>query len=119
MLLSQGRFWRASLTKDADAVVLALLRDSLPEDLAGLRELRIEVPLARWGLVVKHARRDRRLLGGALLDHTRQQDQLSAALAEDDLLCELQRVVADATLSLIEDERVMLGPPVEEAGTER
>jgi hypothetical protein len=119
MLLSQGRFWRASLTKDGDAVVVTLLRDSLPDDLAGLRELRIEVPLAKWGLAVKHARRDRRLLGGALLDHTRQQEQLSAALAEDDLLCELQRVVADATLSLVEDERVLLAPSVEETGAER
>ena len=54
MLLAQGRFWRSSLTRSSGLVVLELRKAALPEELQELRELRIEVPLARWNLLVKN-----------------------------------------------------------------
>ena len=47
MLLAKGRFWKVSYAKSASQVVLSMHRDSLPEDLRELRELRIELPLDR------------------------------------------------------------------------
>jgi hypothetical protein len=102
LLLAQGRFWRASVSKTEGSVILSMLKDSLPEDLRDLREFRVEVPLDRWNRVVKQARTDRKLLGGVLLDFTKQADLLSAAVGTDRLFGELQRVVLDATASLVE-----------------
>jgi hypothetical protein len=102
LLLAQGRFWRAAISKGETSVVLSMLKDALPEDLRELREFRIEVPLDRWNRVVKHVRTDRKLLGGVLLDFTKQDDLLSAAVGTDRLFGELQRVVLDATASLVE-----------------
>jgi len=107
-MLAQGRFWRAAVSKTEDSVVLSMLRDDLPEDLRDLREFRIEVPLDRWNRVVKHARTDRKLLGGVLLDFTKQEDLLSAAVGTDRLFGELQRVVLDATASLVENGALSL-----------
>ena len=101
-MLAQGRFWRAAVSKGEGSVVLSMLKDGLPEDLRELREFRIEVPLDRWNRVVKHVRTDRKLLGGVLLDFTKQEDLLSAAVRTDRLFGELQRVVLDATASLVE-----------------
>ncbi|MCP3915602.1 MAG: hypothetical protein GY711_08615 [bacterium] len=91
-----------ALSKAEDAVVLSLLRDSLPEEYRELRELKIEVPLESWNRVQKHARTDRKLLGGIMLDLTKQKDQLSAAVGSDRLFSELQSVVTDATITLVE-----------------
>lgn len=102
MLLARGRFWNIALSKTEDVVVLSLLRDWLPEDFRELRELKIDVPLESWNRVVKHARTDRKLLGGIMLDFTKQKDQLSLAVGSDRLFSELQRVVFDATASLVE-----------------
>jgi hypothetical protein len=103
LLLARGRCWHIALSKGGDQVVCSLSRDSLPEDLRELRELKIEVPLESWNRVVKHARNDRKLLGGIILDFTKQKDQLSTAIGRDRLYVELQRVVCDATVSLVEN----------------
>ncbi len=102
MPLARGRFWNVALSKAEDTVVLSLLRDSLPEEYRELRELKIEVPLESWNRVQKHARTDRKLLGGIMLDLTKQKDQLSAAVGSDRLFSELQSVVTDATITLVE-----------------
>ena len=110
MLLAQGRYWRASWSKSSDVVALALNRESLPEELREVRELRIDVPTDQWNRVVKQVRSDRKLLGGILLDYARPKDQLSAAIASDRLVGELQRVVLDATASLVETGALSLVP---------
>ncbi len=102
MLLAKGRFWKVSYTKSSGQVVLSMHRDSLPEDLRELRELRIELPLDRWNRVVKVARSDRKLLGGILLDFATHKDQVGVSVSNDRLFFELQRVLVDATVSLIE-----------------
>jgi hypothetical protein len=112
MLLAQGRFWRASLSKDR--VDLEVLKVSLPEDLEDLRDLRFEVPLGWWNRLVKHVRSDRKLLGGLLLDFARPKDRVGAAVGDDRLLVELQRVVLDATAALVEEEVLELRERSEE-----
>ncbi len=114
MLLGQGRYWQASVRKGSEAVVLGLLRDGLPEDLQELRDLQIEVPFPRWNGVLKHARSDRKLLGGMLLDYVRNKaagDQLAGALADDRLYGELRRVVVDTSAALVEEGLLALSPP--------
>ncbi len=101
MLLSQSRYWRAALSRDQAIVSLSVLRESLPGELE-LRELSIEVPLDKWNRVLRHVRSDRKLVGGVLLDFARQKDQVSIAIANDRLFGELQRVVVEATASLVE-----------------
>lgn len=108
MLLARGRFWNAGLSKAEDTVVLSLLRDSLPEEFRELREFKIEVPLESWNRVLKHARTDRKLLGGIMLDFTNYKDQLSVAVGNDRLFSELQSVVLDATVSLVESAALTL-----------
>ena len=132
MLLARGRYWQVMLskapkgsmvtkaskgaqgskggkgTKGEDRIVLSIVDDALPEDLFELRELKIEVPLETWNRVVKQVRIDRKLLGGIVLDFTKQKDQLSASLSSDRLYGELQRVVLDATASLVESEALTL-----------
>jgi hypothetical protein len=111
MLLAQGRYWRASLTRGA--IVLELRRASLPAELQELRELQIDVPLEKWTLVVKRIHADRKLLGGLLLDYARHKDRVGAAVSSDRLLAELRRVVLDATAVLVEEEALALVPPSE------
>ena len=108
MLLAQGRYWHATRAKGADEVELALLRDSLPDEQRELRELKVTVPLDRWNRVVKQVMADRKLLGGVLLDFAAPQDQLSAALGNDRLFGELQRVVVEGTISLVESGALSL-----------
>ena len=107
-MLAQGRFWRISLTKGEDAIVLGLHREMVPEELREIRELTIEVPLERWNRVVKHVRSDRKLVGGILLDFAKNKDHVSAAIANDRLFFELQSVVLDATTSLVERGSLVL-----------
>lgn len=102
MLLAQGRLWRVSLAKGEDSVVVGLQRDALSEELRALRDFRIEIPLDRWNRVIKHVRTDRKLLGGVVLDLVKEKDHLATALANDRLYGELQRVLLDASTSLVE-----------------
>jgi len=108
MLLAQGRYWRATLAKGRDAVVLDVLRASLPEDLQELKDLRIDVPLAKWNRIAKNVHSDRKLVGGLLIDFAKQKEQVVAAVSSDRLLAEWQRVVLDATTALIESGVLVL-----------
>jgi len=108
VLLAQGRFWRASLAKSAGVVTLEILKASLPEELYELKDMRVEVPLAKWNLVVKHMHSDRKLLGGCLLDFAKNKERVSAAVGNDRLLAELRRVVLDATIALVEAEALVI-----------
>ena len=110
MLLAQGRLWRATLARD-DGVALGVLRDHLPAELQELRDLRIEVPLERWNLVVRNAMSDRKLLGGILLDFANAKDAVATAVASDRSFAELQRVVLEATTQLLEQGRLVLSVP--------
>ena len=114
-VLAQGRFWRASLGKGSDAVSLTILRDALPPELEEVRDLKIEVPLVDWYRVVRQIRSDRKLLGGILLDFAKNKDQLSEVVASDRLFLALQRVVRDATVTLVEEGVLTLVPVAGEA----
>lgn len=108
MLLAQGRYWRAGLTRGA--IALELRRASLPEELQELRDLQVVVPLEKWNLVVKRIHGDRKLLGGLLLDFARHKDRVGTAVGSDRLMAELRRVVLDATSVLIEEGALSLVP---------
>jgi hypothetical protein len=108
VLLAQGRFWRASLVKGAGTVALEIFKASLPEDLYELKDMKIEVPLAKWNLVVKHTHSDRKLLGGLLLDFANNKERVSAAVGNDRLLVELRRIVLETTVVLVEEEVVVI-----------
>lgn len=110
MTLAQGRYWKATKVRDGSALALEVLRDGLAGDLEALRGLIVEVPLDHWNQVVKLARPDRKLLGGRLLDFANDADQLSAAIASDRVCGELQRVILEATTSLIEEGGVVVVP---------
>ncbi len=114
MTLTQGRYWRASLARGF--VVIEVLRSSLPDELAALRELRFEVPLRAWNRVVKHVHSDRKLLGGLLLDFATKKDRVSAAIGSDRLLTEFQRIVLDSTAALVEEEVLALSPGRQQRG---
>ena len=75
-----------------------------------LQELKIEIPLAKWSLVVKNVQSDRKLLGGVLLEFAKQKERVGAAVGNDRLYLELQRVITDATLALVETEALTLTP---------
>jgi len=108
VLLAQGRFWRASLNKGAGNINVEIFKASLPEDLYVLKDMKIEVPIAKWNLVVKHVHSDRKLLGGLLLDFANNKERVSVAVGNDRLLAEFRRVVLDATIVLIEEEVVVI-----------
>lgn len=110
MLLAQGRYWRSGLARSAGAISLELRRASLPEELYELRDLKIEVPLEKWNLVVKHVNSDRKLLGGLLLDFAKHKDRVSSAMSSDRLLAELRRVVLEATAVSVEEGVLMIVP---------
>jgi hypothetical protein len=89
-------------------VALEIFKASLPTDLYELKDMRIEVPLAKWNLVVKHMHSDRKLLGGLLLDFAKNKERVSAAVGNDRLLAELRRVVLESTVVLVEEEVVAI-----------
>jgi hypothetical protein len=108
MLLAQGRYWRATLAKGRDTVALDIVRTSLPEDLQELRELRIDVPLAKWNRIAKNVHSDRKLVAGLLVDFAKHKEHVVTAVSSDRLLAEYQRVVPDATTALIESGVLVL-----------
>lgn len=110
MILAQGRYWKAWLRKGSQALTLSLLREGLPAELQELRDLRIEVPFARWNGVLKHVRSDRKLLGGILLDFARDPDGLAAMLSDERLYGELRGVVLEASAALVEEGLLALSP---------
>ncbi len=110
MLLSQGRYWRAVLGKEASAVQLALHKETLSAEQSELRDLRIEVPLSRWNTLIKNVDSDRKLLGGILLDFASHKEYVSTAIASDRLLCELRWILLEATAALVEAEVVQVLP---------
>ncbi len=119
MLLAQGTSWRAELGRSSSRgaiVVLTLVRDGLPPELEAARELRIELPLARWNKVMKHVESDRKLLGGLLLDSANPEDALSPALAHDAVWLDLAGVSLRATARLIAKERLVLAQPEDASG---
>jgi hypothetical protein len=102
MLLAQSKIWRAEWVKSTGMLRLETAKGALTEDNPELRELKIEVPLAKWSLVIKNVQSDRKLLGGVLLDYAKHKERVSAAVGNDRLYLELRRVILDATLSLVE-----------------
>jgi hypothetical protein len=116
MLLARGKIWRARLNKNTGMVGLDIAKAVSSESNSELRELKIEVPLAKWGLVVKNVQSDRKLLGGILLEFAKQKERVSAAVGNDRLYLELQRVVLDATLALVEAGALTLTPPKPSVG---
>lgn len=110
MIVARGRYWRVSWNRGGASVTLEVLKGSLPEDVYDLRDLEIVVPLDKWTRVVKHVHSDRKLLGGLLLDFAKHKDKVSGAVASDRLLWELQRVILDATATLVEAEALILQP---------
>jgi hypothetical protein len=113
MLLAQSRHWRVSLARKRSAALL-VLGDLPPED-AELDGFEVEVPLARWNAIVRNAESDRKLLGGVLLDGATAKDRVARVVGSDPILCELQRVVRDATVALVEAGVVVIAPAVEES----
>ena len=107
-MLSQNRHWRASLGKTAGDFVLSLEKEELPEDWRVFKDFRLEIPVDRWNRVVKHVRTDRKLFGGVVLEFANQEDQLPAVLGHDRLYGDLQRVVQDATSTLVESGSLAL-----------
>ncbi len=97
-------------------VGLEIAKGALSEGSSELRELKIEIPLAKWSLVVKNVQSDRKLLGGVLLEFAKHKERVSAAVGNDRLYLELQRVIVDATLALLEAGVLMLTPPKRPAG---
>jgi hypothetical protein len=116
MLLARGKTWRARWIKDTGMVGLDIAKGGLNEGSSELRELKIEVPLAKWSLVVKNVQSDRKLLGGVLLEFAKHKERVSAAVGSDRLYLELQRVIMDATLALVEAGALTLTPPKQAAG---
>lgn len=102
MLLAQNRYWRVTRGKAAAEVVVSLEKEELPEEWREFKDFRLEIPVDRWNRVVKHVRTDRKLLGGIVLEFAKQEKQLPAVLSHDRLFGELQRVVQDATSTLVE-----------------
>ncbi len=115
MLLAQGRYWSARLQRKARSARFEVEGEHLPEELADLREFRIEIGLERWQRLVRTVYSDRKLFGGVLLDAAHPEALLSRVIATDRLVIELQRIVVDATIALVEAEALVIAPaPVEE-----
>lgn len=103
VLLAQGRFWHVRLVRRC--VVIALAREAQSEGLPGLE---VEVPVDRWNRVVKYVLSDRKLIGGILLDFARHKDHVATVISQDRLFFELQRVVLEATATLVENSILAL-----------
>ena len=106
MILASGRYWSVSLARDS--VSLGVRKSALPEDLLEVRDVRFDVPLAKWNRLVKNIQSDRKLLGGLLLDFAKHKDRVSLVVGNDRLLGEFRRSVLDATVALIEEGILVL-----------
>ena len=91
-------------------MALEVVGVSLPAELQELRELRIQVPLDKWNLVVKNVHSDRKLLGGVLFDFALHKDRVAAAVSSDRMLAELRDVILEATAAAVEEEALVLAP---------
>jgi len=111
MLLARGTIWRANWIKSTGMIGLDLVKGAVNASSSELRELKIEIPLAKWSLVVKNVQSDRKLLGGVLLEFAKHKERVSAAVGNDRMYLELRRVIADATLALVEAGALTLTPP--------
>jgi len=116
MLLARGKIWRVRWVKGTGMVGIDIAKAALNEGSSELKELKIEIPLAKWSLVVKNVQSDRKLLGGILLEFAKHKERVSAAVGNDRLYLELQRVILDATLALVEVGALTLTPPKPAAG---
>ncbi|HPG25134.1 MAG: hypothetical protein H6748_19265 [Spirochaetaceae bacterium] len=108
MLLAQNRHWRVTRGKGSKEIVIGLEKEELPEDWRDFRDFRLEIPVDRWNRIVKHVRTDRKLFGGVVLEFVNQEDQLPIVLGQDRLYGDLQRVVQDATSTLVESGTLAL-----------
>lgn len=99
-LLALSRVWRATLGRGE--ILIAVEREALSDEKREIRDFKMEIPLTKWSLVVKHVRNDRKLLGGVVLEFVNLKDQLAVVLGNDRLYGELQKVVIDASVSLVE-----------------
>jgi hypothetical protein len=70
--------------------------------------MKIEVPIGKWNLAVKHVHSDRKLLGGLLLDFANNKERVSAVVGNDRLLAEFRRVLLEATIVLVEEQAVAI-----------
>jgi hypothetical protein len=116
MLVARGTIWRVRWIKSTGMIALDIAKGALNESSSELRELKVEVPLAKWSLVVKNVQSDRKLLGGVLLEFAKHKERVSEAVGNDRLYLELQRVIVDATLALVEAEALTLMQPKRAAG---
>lgn len=116
MLVAQGRYWNARLQRKAHTVRIQIETEHLSEDLAELRDFRIEIGLERWQRLVRTVYGDRKLLGGVLLEAARPEELLSRVIATDRLAIELQRIVVDATIALVEADAIEVVPTATEEG---
>jgi hypothetical protein len=113
MALAHGRHWRVSLARKKQAALLVLA--DLPASDAELEGFEVEIPLTRWNAIVRNAESDRKLLGGVLLDGATAKDRVARVVGSDPILCDLQRVVRDATVALVEAGVMVITPAVEES----
>jgi len=109
MLIARGKTWRARWIKGTGMVGLDIAKAALNEGSSELRELKIEVPLAKWSLVVKNVQSDRKLLGGVLLEFAKHKERVSAAVGNDRLYLELQRVISQHPLDRRKTRRPLDG----------
>jgi len=116
MLLARGTIWRAGWIKSTGMIALDIAKGAMNASSSELRELKIEIPLAKWSLVVKNVQSDRKLLGGVLLEFAKHKERVSAAVGNDRMYLELRRVIVDATLALVEAGALTLAPPKPPAG---
>ena len=110
MVLALGKIWRVQWVKGAGIIRLEIDKSALSESDFELKDFKVEVPLAKWSLVVKNVQSDRKLLGGVLLDFAKHKERVSTAIGNDRRYLELQRVILDATVSLVEAGLLTLTP---------
>ena len=103
-MLAQGQYWRTTLGKGTQTVVFSLLKESLPQEVEATKDLRVEMPLVKWSVLVKHVLSDRKLVGGVLLDYAKPNDHLAAVIASDRLFRDLQNVTLESTAALVAQE---------------
>ena len=105
-----GKIWRATWVKGKGRIRLEIGKSSLRERDLELRDIKIDVPLEKWSLVVKNVQSDRKLLGGVLLDFAKHKERVGTAVGNDRRYLELQRVILDATVALVEAGVLALTP---------